>query len=338
VIGNIGVAIMSRITRIGVSCELIGVALLIVLFFAHAKRGPGAVFHTNGVAGHGSYLWPFMISALMACYVMYGFDSAGELSEETHNPRKAAPQGIIRAMLASGVGGALLLVGALLAAPSLLSPKLGTEGLAYVIESRLGSGLGKVLLIDVSIAILSAALAIQASASRVMFSMARDGRLPFSNRLAHVSPKRRTPAAPNIVVGGLAIALLVVNLGQAALFTDITGVAVVVVYLAYLGVTVPRLLARRKPGFAEREAASGALFSLGRLGLPINIIAVLFGAFFLVDIGWPRAAVYGQPAYLQYFSLIFVGGCGIIGVISYVRAKRRDVVSVKKAVDAPMAG
>ena len=80
-----------------------------------------------------------------------------------------------------------------------------------------------------------------------------------------------------------------VNLGQAALFTDITGVAVVVVYLAYLGVTVPRLVSRFKPGFAEREKDSGVQFSLGRLGLPINIIAVVFGAFFLVDIGWPRA-------------------------------------------------
>jgi urea carboxylase system permease len=327
VIGNIGVGIMSRITRIGVSCELVGVAL-IVLFFVPAKRGPGAVFHTNGIGAHGGYIWPFMISALMACYVMYGFDSAGELSEETRNPRKAAPQGIIRAMLASGIGGALLLVGALLAAPSLLSPRLGTEGLAYVIQSRLGTGLGKVLLVDVSIAILSAALAIQASASRVMFSMARDGRLPFSKQLAHVSPRRGTPALPNIVVGGLAIALLVVNLGQSALFTDITGVAVVVVYLAYLGVTVPRLISRFQPGFAEREKASGEQFSLGRLGLPLNIIAVLFGMFFLIDIGWPRAIVYGAAGYLHYFSLLFVGGCAVLGVISYLRVKQRDKIVV----------
>jgi urea carboxylase system permease len=324
VIGNIGVGIMSRLTRIGVSCELIGVALLIVLFFAHAKRGPAAVFHTNGIGAHGGYIWPFMISALMACYVMYGFDSAGELSEETRNPRKAAPQGIIRAMLASGIGGGLLLVGALLAAPSLLSSQLGSEGLAYVIQSRLGTGLGKVLLIDVSIAILSAALAIQASASRVMFSMARDGRLPFSKQLAHVSPRRGTPALPNIVVGGLAIALLVVNLGQSALFTDITGVAVVVVYLAYLGVTIPRLISRLRPGFAEGEQTSVEHFSLGRLGLPLNIIAVAFGTFFLVDIGWPRAIVYGNTGYLHYFSLIFVGGCAVLGVVSYARVRQRD--------------
>jgi urea carboxylase system permease len=299
-----------------------GVAHRVV--FRARQAGPGAVFHTNGIGAHGGFIWPFMTSAIMACYVMYGFDSAGELSEETRNPRKAAPQGIIRAMLASGIGGALLLVGALLAAPSLLSPRLGTEGLAYVIQSRLGTGLGKVLLVDVSIAILSAALAIQASASRVMFSMARDGPLPFSKQLAHVSPRRGTPALPNIVVGGLAIALLVVNLGQSALFTDITGVAVVVVYLAYLGVTVPRLISRFQPGFAEREKASGEQFSLGRLGLPLNIIAVLFGMFFLIDIGWPRAIVYGAAGYLHYFSLLFVGGCAILGVISYLRVKQRD--------------
>jgi urea carboxylase system permease len=324
IIGNIGVGVMSRITRIGVSCELVGVALLIVLFFAHAKRTPAAIMHTNGVAGHGSYLWPFLVSALMACYVMYGFDSAGELSEETKNPRKAAPQGILRAMLASGIGGALLLVGALVCASSLLAPQLGTEGLAYVIQDRLGTTLGKILLVDVAIAILSAALAIQASASRVMFSMARDGRLPFSRQLAHVSPRRGTPAAPNIVVGALAILLLVVNLGQAALFTDITGVAVVVVYLAYLGVTVPRLIDRLRPGFADRERGSGEQFSLGRFGLPLNIIAVTFGAFFLVDIGWPRAVVYGQSWYLQYFSPIFTVACAIVGVGFYLRMRKRE--------------
>ena len=44
----------------------------------------------------------------MAAYVMVGFDSAGELSEETRDPRRTAPAAIIRALLASGIGGGLL--------------------------------------------------------------------------------------------------------------------------------------------------------------------------------------------------------------------------------------
>ena len=140
IIGNIGVGIMSRITRIGVTCELVGVVLLIVLFFSTPSGVRPRCSTPTASAGHGSYLWPFLISALMACYVMYGFDSAGELSEETRNPRKAAPQGIIRAMLASGVGGAFLLVGALLAAPSCCRPSSGPR--ASPISSRAGSAPG----------------------------------------------------------------------------------------------------------------------------------------------------------------------------------------------------
>jgi amino acid transporter len=89
-------------------------------------------------------------------------------------------------------------------------------------------------------------------------------------------------------------------------------------------------------GIMSRERASGTQFSLGRLGLPINIIAVIFGAFFLVDIGWPRAVVYGSTGYLHYFSLLFVGGCAALGIISYLRISRRstsEVVQVEEETD-----
>ncbi|MFG1922810.1 amino acid permease [Cryptosporangium sp. NPDC048952] len=48
----------------------------------------------------------------MAAYVMVGFDSAGELAEETHSPRKTTPKTIIRALTTSGLGGGLLILGA----------------------------------------------------------------------------------------------------------------------------------------------------------------------------------------------------------------------------------
>jgi urea carboxylase system permease len=44
-INAVGIRLMSRINSIGVTCELIGVAALVILLFAHAERGPGAVFH-----------------------------------------------------------------------------------------------------------------------------------------------------------------------------------------------------------------------------------------------------------------------------------------------------
>ncbi len=315
-VSAIGVRIMSLINSIGVTCELVGVGVLIALLFAHAKRGPAVVLHTEGVQGHGAYVWPFLVSALMAAYVMYGFDSAGELSEETRSPRKTAPRAILRALGASGVGGALLLIGALMAAPSLTDGNLASGGLPYVVTSRLGTGLGKALLVDVAIAICVCTLAIQTAASRLMYSMARDGALPGSARLARISPRTATPVLPTVIVGVAAIAVLGVNVGQAQLFTALTSVAVVIVYCAYLLVTVPLLL-RRLRGLPE---AGPGRFSLGRRGLPVNLLALAYGAFMVVNMGWPRAEVYdpaGGHWYLKYFALLFCAAAGLAGWLMY---------------------
>ena len=324
VIASFGVTKMAAITRVGVTFEIAGVILVIVLLFAHAQRGPSVVFETNGVQGGGSYVFPFLASMLMAAYVMYGFDSAAELSEETNDPRRTAPKAITRCMLISALGGGLLILAALMAAPSITGPELGTQGIAWVVTSQLGETLGRVVLAIVAISIFSAALAISASATRVMFSMARDGLLPFSKALAHVSPRTHTPILPGVVVGVLSIGVLLINLGQTSVFATVTSVSVVIVYLAYLFVTVP-LLWHRLCG-NRAHAPDAAYFTLGRWGLPVNLVAVVFGAFLLINVGWPRAAVYdpsGQGWVLQYSALLSVVVAVGLGLVAY-RVMRRQ--------------
>ena len=309
---------MAVITRIGVTVEIAGVVLVIVLLLLHAQRGPGVVFETNGVEGDGSYVWPFLASMLMAAYVMYGFDSAAELSEETNDPRRTAPRAIMRCMVVSAVGGGLLIIATLMAAPDITAPELSTQGIAYVLTAQLGDVVGRIVLAVVAISIFSAALAISASATRVMFSMARDGRLPFAKALSAVSPRTHTPILPGIVVGVLSIGVLLINLGQTSVFATVTSVSVVIVYLAYLFVTVPMLYQRLRRNPAH--APDPAYFTLGRWGLPVNVVAVVFGLFLLVDVGWPRPEVYdptGQGWVLQYSALLSVVVCVGLGLVAY---------------------
>jgi urea carboxylase system permease len=340
----IGVRVMSLINSIGVTCELVGVVLLVVLLFSHTERGPGVVLHTGGVEGGGPYIWPFLASALMAAYVMYGFDSAGELSEETRAPRRTAPRAIIRALAVSGIGGAALLLGALMAAPSVDDGNLATGGLPYVLTSRLGTGVGKALLVDVAVAIAVCTLAIQTAATRLTFSMSRDGVLPFSQRLAKVNQRTGTPILPAVLIGAIAVAILFVNVGQAQLFTAVTGVSVVVVYSAYLLVTGPLLLARLKGWPRTAHDDPGATrFSLGRAGLVVNVLAVLYGLFMAVNIAWPRAAVYdpaGGHWYLQWFAEIFLAGVALLGAVAYAfvsRSTRAAATPLAPAVTAELA-
>ena len=322
---SFGVTRMALVTRIGVSIEIAGVLLVVVLLFLHAHRGPQVVFDTQNVQGDGgSYVWPFLASMLMAAYVMYGFDSAAELSEETGEPRRTAPKAIVRCMLISGVGGLLLILATLMAAPDLASPDLSSQGIAWVVTSELGDVLGRVVLGVVAISILSAALAISTSATRVMFSMARDGLLPFSAALARVSPRTRTPILPGIVVGVLSIGVLLVNLGQTSVFATVTSVSVVIVYLAYLFVTVPRLWHRLRGSTVHEPDPTH--FSLGRWGLPVNLVAVAFGVFLLVDVGWPRAAVYdpdGRGWAMQYAAILSVVVIVVLGVVAHTVLRRQ---------------
>jgi urea carboxylase system permease len=322
-INAVGIKLMSRINSIGVTCELIGVAALVILLFAHAKRGPQAVLHQTGAPPHSGYFGLFIISALMAAYVMVGFDSAGELSEETRDPRRTAPLAIIKALAASGIGGGLLLLAAIVAAPSLTNGQLATGGLPYVLTSRLGSTVGKIFLIDVTVAICVCTLAIQTAATRMMFSMSRDRALPFSRSLARVNNMTGTPIMPAIVTGVLSAALLVINVGKPALFIDLTSACIVTLYAAYLFVTVPSLIRRFRGGLGGEVA--GARFSLGRWGLPINIGAVVYGALMTINMAWPRASVYdpaGDGWVLQWFSVLLLGGTFVTGAIAFTYLRR----------------
>lgn len=89
-INSVAVKVMAMVNAVGVTAELIGATLLIIALFSTSVRGPGIVLDTSGVTSVGSLL----AAGLMAGYVLVGFDSAGELAEETHNPRRTTPRTI----------------------------------------------------------------------------------------------------------------------------------------------------------------------------------------------------------------------------------------------------
>jgi urea carboxylase system permease len=326
VINAVGVGVMSRINSIGVTCELVGVVLLCIALFSRSERGPQAIIHRGaGMPGGVHYLSAFVISGLMAAYVMVGFDSAGELSEETKNPRHTAPRTILRALVASGIGGAFMLLATMMAAPSLSDGSLGdpAQGLPYVLTNRLGPVLGRIFLIDVAIAVCVCTLAIQTATTRMIFSMARDRVLPFSTALSKVNSRTGTPILPAILVGLLAALLLVVNVGNAQIFLALASVCIMLLYVAYLMVTVP-LLRRRMSGRLDEHVPAGEkLFSLGRWGVPVNIGAIIWGAVMTVNLGWPRAEVFGATWYLHYFPLLFVAGTAFVGYLAWLEQREQ---------------
>jgi urea carboxylase system permease len=332
-INIIGVRLMSVVTSAGVVLEILGVIAIVTALLFHVQRGPHVVLTTVGAAPTpgSSYIWAWLASGLMAAYVMVGFDSAGELSEETHAPRRTAPRTILRALVVSGVGGGLLIIAALMAAPSLTDGNLATVGLPWVLTSVMGPVAGRILLVDVTIAIFVCTLAVQTSGSRMVYSMAREKSLPFHRVLSRVSPRTGTPIATSIVVGVGAALALVVNIGDSALFTALASLCIAMLYLAYLGVTVPLLVERirhaRFGGALQQNDESGEpLFSLGRWGIAINVIAVVYQVVMFVNLVWPRASVYdltGTTWWLQWSAILFIALTIVVGTAIHLRNRTR---------------
>ena len=264
VINSIGVRLMARINNIGVIAELVGVTILIVLFALHIRRGPMVLWDTlgRGASEPGGYFGPFLAAALMASYVLYGFDTAGTLAEETDLPRRGAPWAILQALAAAGVAGALLMFFGILAVSDPANAELGriSGGLPFLVKDVLGPKLSVFLLIEVIFAVFVCALAVHAGTVRLIFAMARDNNLPFAHALAHVQSWSKAPIAPSIVVGVLAAAILVVNVNLPNVIEMLCSVAIVWANLAYLLVTAPLLMARLRLGADRPFTAAGREF------------------------------------------------------------------------------
>jgi urea carboxylase system permease len=319
----VGVKWTGRVTEIAVIIELIAVVVVVVGLALHAQRGPGVVFETNGTGdGRSSgYFGAMLVAVLSAAYVFYAFESAATLAEETTDPRRHGPRAMLRALLLSIAVVTLLVLVALMATKNLHAEELSTTGMPYIVKSTLGSLLGDALLIGVAIAVCGAMVAAQATAVRVIFSMARDDRLPFSKQLSHVSPRWGTPVAPTLLVLAVAVGLLFVNYGNPRIFSTITGVVIVLYYVCYLLVVGPMLLARLRGDWPGPGEGSG--FSLGRWGLPVNVGAVLGTVAIIVDIAWPRAEVYGSDHWYLQWGAFTGGGLLVLAGSAYYLAVQR---------------
>jgi urea carboxylase system permease len=331
-----GVKLMARINSAGVMIELIAAVVLIGLLAAHITRGPGAITRTNGFGAGETlgYFGAFLTASLASAYVMYGFDTASSLGEESLNPSRNAPRAILRALIASFLLGGLILLFALLAVPDLNSRQLKADGLQFVVLSTLGSTIGQIVLWCVVIAITVCELAVHAAGIRLAFAMARDNCLPASSLLARVSPRFKTPVLPAIIIGLVAIGILVLNINQPQIFSVVTSIAIIMIYVAYLMVTTPMLIQRLRGNWRSAEGQ----FSLGRFGLPVNILAVLWGFAMSLNLAWPRAAVYNATGphhwYLKWGAFLFVGVVGGGGFAYYwfVQRKRTGVLEAHRAV------
>ncbi|GMA51049.1 amino acid permease [Alicyclobacillus contaminans] len=269
VINSIGVKVTAIINNIGMVAEIVAMIVLAgALFAVGVHHDVTFVFNTAGVAGRGGYLPAFLAAMLTSTWVLYGFDSAGSLAEEVRNPRQAVPKAILSALVITFVIGALALLAFVLAIPNLSDAMKSTVPLTYILQSNLGDFVANAFIWMAILAIFVCGTAVQATVSRLLYSFGRDGKIPGSSLWTRVSTRFETPV-PAIVFSGLFTIALILS---ASAETYIVNICVVGIYLAYLSVPLGALIARSRGWDGTR-----APFHLGRFGVWVNVLAVLWG-------------------------------------------------------------
>jgi urea carboxylase system permease len=372
-INAFGVRLLSILNNIGVATEILGmfVFALILLFFAN-HQSPSVLFDTAGAetATGGSYLPAFLLGMFMALFIVYGFDTAGTFGEETIDASRQAPRGVLASLLISGAVGAVFLLGVILAIPSISDAmaegQAGGFPIATTITSVLtaelfaGITVGEVYLFVILASVFVCTLAIQGAATRMMFSMSRDRHLPLGGLWGQVNTTFRTPANAAIAVGILAaLPILVVGpLGGFFMSIAATGL----IYVSYFLCNVGVLQARRR-GWPHKPA----WFNLGRWGMLVNVLALVWGGAMIVNIGiWQDTGLFGDfggdgrgftnPAFAAFFTPfgttienlppwptfeVLVGVILVTGIAYYlaqVRGRAHDVESADAVTGEAVIG
>ncbi len=279
-----GVKLVSIINNTGVVFEILGMFVFaLVLMAFHNHQGFHVVTNSAGFHVNGS---SFLAAMFMSLFVIYGFDTASTLSEETKDPRRAAPKAVLYSVIGAFIIGGVFLLGVLVAIPNMGAAVKGAYGPAAIIEANFSKPFATIYLLVVSAAIFVCCLSILAATIRLCFGMSRDNQLPGSKFLSRVSPRLHTPVWSCIAVAAIAAIPFYQYSGAGIIAIAATGM----IYLSYFlgNIVIMRARARGWPKLS-------APFKLGRWGILVNIVALLYGGAMLVNFAWPRPASNPKP-------------------------------------------
>ncbi|HEY5112315.1 MAG TPA: amino acid permease [Acidimicrobiales bacterium] len=320
ILNSVGAKILGRVARFGVYVETIGTfGVFIALAIKGFHHNLGYVFTTQGaqfaktnaygVNFGGHWLTGAALVAILAnVYIFYGFESAGDIAEETVDAGRQVPKAMRNAILYGGVASFVLVLGLLLAIPRTGFAKVVLGGIPIILAS-LPSWLQDFFLVMVIIAFFSCGTAVMGAGSRVVFALARDNALPASRTLKKVTPTHKTPRNAIILATIIPFAFLLLVLinpskpvhilwfyypAQVNALFALISFATSGIYLSFLLTVAGSFYAKRK-GWKP----SGA-FTLGKWSTPVTLAGGIYLALMLLDIVWPSSLASGRGYLFNY--------------------------------------
>ncbi len=286
-INHFGIRLVAWLNDFSVTVHLIGVIVIVGALFLFAPKQPASFFFariTSNTDGW-SYSWAFVIGLLQAMWTFTGYDASASVSEETVDPRRRAPWGMVMAVVVSGLVGYLLLIALTLSIKD-ISAVLNAKdaggndvpAVIAVLVSALGERAGTLFSALAAMAMWFCGLSAVTWSSRVIWAFARDEGLPQSAVWKHVSLKYATPVY-TIWLCVIAAFLGAVSSGAYAVVTSISTIGL---YVSYILPVILLVRLRLRGGKLERGP-----WHLGKFSSVVNLIAILWVIFLCIILSLP---------------------------------------------------
>ncbi len=336
-----GAQVMGRVAQFGVYVEVVGtIGIAIILAIHGFHHGLGFLFSTQGVQNaatnplgldfHGSWLAAALIAVLAPVYIYYGFESAGDISEETKDAGRQVPRAMRLALVWGGIASFVLTAALLLAMPGGKDPvgqTVNGGGVPFIL-GQLPSGLQDFLLLMIIFAFFSCGTSIQGAGSRLAFSYARDEALPGSSWISRVHTRFGTPV--NALIAGALITVLFMLLvfvspahdkhflfitypGGVNALVALVSFGVSGIYLSFLMTVIGAIIARSRGWVPEGR------FTLGKRGMTVAIIALIYLGLMLINIVAPTGLESPRAFFnIDWITLLVMFGIALLGVVLFL--------------------
>lgn len=217
--------------------------------------------------------WSFFVGLLHAGYATSSTGMIISMCEEVHQPATQVPKAMVGTIVLNTFAGLLFMIPLCFVLPDIqMLINLGNgQPVPTIIKSAVGSSGGAIaLLMPLMVLALLCGIGCTTATSRCTWAFARDGAIPGAKWWRAVHPKLDLPLNAMMLAMVIEILLGLIYFGSSEAFNAFSGVGVICLTASY---AMPIAISVA----TGRKAIKKARFSLGRLGLPANIIAL--GAF-----------------------------------------------------------